>query len=394
MATTCCTRKTMVLHPSSFILHPSALWVILLAVCNGTAGAQEVQWRQDYNQARREAQEKTRPLFLDFGTEHCFWCKKLDVSTFRDPSVVHLLNEQFIPLKVDAHREAPLTEFLRIQSFPTLILAASDGKILAAIEGYVVAPRLYDQLQRILASVGNPEWMTRDYDAAVKAISAADYARAIALVKGILEDGKERPVQVKAAQLLQELEQQAATRLARARQLQDQGETAEVLTHLSELGRLFPGTRAAVEGSRLSASLEAQAEVKAQLRSQRAAALLAQARADYRSQQYLCCLERCEQLAAAYADLPEGAEGIQLATEIKSNPEWMQQTCENLAERLGSLYLALAETWLKKGQPQQAVPYLERVVQTFPGSRHAETAQLRLAQVQGRTPWQTESRKP
>ncbi len=47
------------------------------------------------------------------------------------------------------------------------------------------------------------------------------------------------------------------------------------------------------------------------------------------------------------------------------------------------LYLALADAWLKRGQPQQAVYYLERVVQTLPGTRHAETAQTRLAQLQG-----------
>ena len=43
-----------------------------------------------------------------------------------------------------------------------------------------------------------------------------------------------------------------------------------------------------------------------------------------------------------------------MATEIKYNPEWMRQACDTLSERLGVLYLSLAETWLKKGQPQQA----------------------------------------
>src|SRR5438128_9025492 len=134
--------------------HLVTVGVILLAVLNGAARAEEVQWRHDYNQARREAQEKSRPLLLDLGTENCSWCKKLDATTFRDPLVIRLLNEQFIPLKIDANRDAALADILRIQSFPTLVLAASDGKILGSIEGYVEAARLYDQLQRILASVG------------------------------------------------------------------------------------------------------------------------------------------------------------------------------------------------------------------------------------------------
>jgi Tfp pilus assembly protein PilF len=50
------------------------------------------------------------------------------------------------------------------------------------------------------------------------------------------------------------------------------------------------------------------------------------------------------------------------------------------------LYLSLADAALKQGQPQQAVSYLERVVQALPNSRHAETAQARLAQIQGQPP--------
>ena len=51
--------------------------------------------------------------------------------------------------------------------------------------------------------------------------------------------------------------------------------------------------------------------------------------------------------------------------------------------RTWEFYLALAETLLKKGQPQQATLYLERVMQTFPGTRQAEAAQVRLSQIQG-----------
>jgi hypothetical protein len=88
-------------------------------------------------------------------------------------------------------------------------------------------------------------------------------------------------------------------------------------------------------------------------------------------------------LAANFADLPEGTEATQLAAEIKSNPEWAKQAAEQLGDRLSVLYLALADTWLKRGQPQQAVFYLERVVQSFPNTRHAEAAQIRLSQIQG-----------
>lgn len=369
-------------------------WALVVILALGRAEAQEVTWRQDYNAARREAQEKNRPLILDFSTQNCFWCAKLDTTTFRDPIVAKLINDRFVPLKVSAEQNPQLTEVLRIQSFPTLVLAAPDGKILGTLEGYLEAAKLHGHLQTALEAVSNPEWMSRDYQEAARAVAASDYARAVALLKGILEDRQERPVQLKAKQLLQDLEQQAADRLARARQLQDRGQSDEAADRLTELLRLFPGTAAAGEGSQLLTSLAINPDAKAQQRSRRARELLAQARQDYRSQQYLCCMDRCEVLTSSYADLPEGTEAMQLVAEIKNNPEWMRQACESLSERLGVLYLSLAETWLRKGQPQEAATCLERIIRALPGSHQAEVAQARLAQIQGQPTQQADFKKP
>jgi hypothetical protein len=88
-------------------------------------------------------------------------------------------------------------------------------------------------------------------------------------------------------------------------------------------------------------------------------------------------------LITNYADLNEGSEAGKLAAEIKANPEYVKQACDQMGERLTTMYLSLAETWLKKGEPQQAIFYLERIVQTFPNSRNADIAQVRLAQIQG-----------
>src|SRR5438309_3832880 len=186
-----------------------------------SAGAQKGQWRTDYNQARKEAVAKNRPLLLDFGTERCLWCKKLDATTFRDDRVVHVMNEHFISLKVDAEKDAGLTQALHIQNLPTLVIAAPDGKILSMLEGYLEAGRFHAHLQAALAGLGDSDWMTRDYQQAAQAIAASDYARAIALLKNVSLDDKNPSVQIKARQLLRDLEEQAAGMLVRAGQLEE-----------------------------------------------------------------------------------------------------------------------------------------------------------------------------
>ncbi len=370
---------------------------LLLAIswvdAQSMATAQDVKWRYDYNAARREAEQKSMPLVVDIGTENCFWCNKLDAITFHDPAVAEVINSKFIPLKVDAHRNAALSDALRIQAFPTVVLAASDGKILATLEGYMEPIRFHEQLQRTLVSVSNPEWMNRDYLEAGKAVAGSDYARAIALLKGVTEDGQNRPMQLKARQLLNELDQQAATRLARAKQYEDKGQTTEAMETLTELVRAYAGTQAATEGGELLTKIADKPEIKARQRTRRARDLLAQAKEDFRTHQYLRTLENCETLVTNYPDLPEGAEAVQLASDIKNNPEWMKQACDSLSDRLGLLYLSLAETWIKKGQPKEAVICYERVIQTFPGTRQADTAQQRLAQLQGQPTRQANFKK-
>src|SRR5262249_10506037 len=150
-----------------------------------------------------------------------------------------------LPLKVDASRDELLARALRVQVFPTLVLAAPDGKILGSYPGYLDAAPLHDLLRRVLATV------------------------------------------------------------------------------------------------------TARPEASASTRARRAQELLTQARAEFQAQQYLRCLDRCESLTTGYSDLLEGAEAVQMVFEIKSSPERLQQACDSLGKQLASLYLDLADAWLK-----------------------------------------------
>jgi thiol-disulfide isomerase/thioredoxin len=372
-----------------------ACWAALWLLGAAGARAQEVAWRQDYSSARQEAAAKGRPLVIDFGTENCVWCKQLDARTFRDPEIVRLLNERCVPLKVDAQRQATLANALNIQNYPTLVFASPEGKILGYQEGFVEAPALNELLHKALAATAPkapapeaaksaaPEWMARELQDAARACDVADYRRALALLKHITEEGQDGPVRAQARRRLQEIEDKAGSQCSRARELADRGQHREAVEVLNDLARAYPGTLAAREGGRLLATLASRRVSRPTSGGAQAQGLLAQAREDYRARQYLSCLDRCEALLSGFADTQEASEAGQLAAEIKANPEWTKQACEQLADRLGSLYLAQAEGWLKRGQPQQAVFYFERVVQAFPNSRHAEVAQGRLVQLQG-----------
>src|SRR5580698_7029158 len=113
-----------------------AVAVVAILSSANPAIAQEVNWRRDYAAARKEATETGKPLLMDFGTAGCMWCRKLDATTFRDPRIVKTLNERFIPLKIDADREIRLVQALGIESYPTIVLASPEGKVLGRQVGF------------------------------------------------------------------------------------------------------------------------------------------------------------------------------------------------------------------------------------------------------------------
>lgn len=341
-----------------------------------------IKWRTEYNAARKEAQEKGLPLLIDFMTQNCFWCKELDNKTFKDAGVTSALNEKFVPLKVDAEREPGLASMLGISSYPTVVIAAPEGKVISSVVGFKDVPTFNDLMQRALTQVTPPDWMQKDLAMAQKWIASGDYPRAINALKIILDDGKGRPMQTQAETLMSELEKKAADNLERAKVLQDK-DAPKAIELITETMRSFPGLQATKEATDLLTKMATAADFRNKDRAKRAQDLLTQARDFYKNKEYIPCLDRCEILLSGFGDLPEGQEGALLASDIKSNSEWLQNAADTMSERLGGVYLALADTLLKRGQPDRATFYLNRVVTAFPGSRLAESAQIRLEQLQG-----------
>ncbi len=272
------------------------LCAVLIALAAAPVRAQGVSWFTDYNAARRAAADKKLPLFVDFSTKDCSWCRKLESTTFRDPAVVQVLSQRFIALHVDAEKEAGLAQQLNVQSYPTLIFADPDGNVLARQEGYVKPAEFGKLLAHVLAGL--------------------------------------QPVETSVRQAVQ-----------------------------------------------LTAPPVNDAE-----RTRQVGQLLALAQADFQEKRYLGCLERCKTLKADYGDMPQAAEAGKLEATIRGDPDQLRLACDGLTDRLGEMYLDLADAFQRKDQPARAILCLEWVVQACPGTPQAETAKERLARIKNLAP--------
>ena len=170
-------RRLCALFP---LVTAAALWNALPAAAQPVrpaTPAPQIKWRTDYNTARKEAQDKGLPLLVVVGTDDCFYCRKLEAGPLKDPVLTSLIANGFIPLKLDAKAVPELAKALKVQMYPTTVLAGPDGKIHAFIEGYIETERLAERMTRTATAVATADWAARDFNEASKALVASATTR-------------------------------------------------------------------------------------------------------------------------------------------------------------------------------------------------------------------------
>ena len=60
-----------------------------------------VDWYPWGEEALARAREENRPILLSIGYSACHWCHVMARESFEDPSIASLINEHFVPIKVD-----------------------------------------------------------------------------------------------------------------------------------------------------------------------------------------------------------------------------------------------------------------------------------------------------
>ena len=100
-----------------------------------------------------EANRSNKPLFIYFHSKYCKVCKKLDETTFKDPKVVKILKERYIPLLVDLSDRTnedtiAIKKKYNVFGYPAFLLIDSDGTPQTDLihYGYQTPEELFDFL--------------------------------------------------------------------------------------------------------------------------------------------------------------------------------------------------------------------------------------------------------
>lgn len=92
---------------------------------------------QDYDLARRAAQQQQKLLIVDFYTTWCVPCKTLDKAIFKNDSIAGEIAKDFVVLRYDAEKDSVHNLSLKhhVCSYPTTVVLTAEGKMISKMFG-------------------------------------------------------------------------------------------------------------------------------------------------------------------------------------------------------------------------------------------------------------------
>ncbi len=102
----------------------------------GSGGNGKVEWQTDMKKAGIEAKRTGKPILLQLTATWCSYCHKMLKETFTDPAIAKRVNENFVPLLLDADEHEDVVEMLEVTSFPSTIVISADFEVLGRVNGF------------------------------------------------------------------------------------------------------------------------------------------------------------------------------------------------------------------------------------------------------------------
>jgi uncharacterized protein YyaL (SSP411 family) len=117
----------------------------------GSLSSAGVPWEPWSDQAFSRARAEKKLVLLDVGAEWCHWCHVMDDTTYREPAVLRLLRERYVPVRVDADAQPDLANRYEDYGWPATVVMDADGRELVKFKGYIPPERMRSMLEGVLA---------------------------------------------------------------------------------------------------------------------------------------------------------------------------------------------------------------------------------------------------
>src|SRR5262249_14712591 len=114
-----------------------------------SAQASPVAWRPNLDSAKVEAATNNKLLLIHFWTPSGGPCQMLEREVFSQPHVCAAIEQEYVPVKIDADSSPAMAAMFRIEQVPTDIVMTPQGNVVATLPSPQGADAYLAQLQNL-----------------------------------------------------------------------------------------------------------------------------------------------------------------------------------------------------------------------------------------------------
>jgi uncharacterized protein YyaL (SSP411 family) len=121
--------------------------------------ARLIHWRLWDKASFDKARNDGKPILLSLSAVWCHWCHVMDETTYSDDGVIRFINENFIPVRVDADMRPDIDGLYNQGGWPSTVVFSPGGVIVRG-GTYIAAEEMIPWLAQALASYrrGGPSY--------------------------------------------------------------------------------------------------------------------------------------------------------------------------------------------------------------------------------------------
>ena len=105
-----------------------------------------VNWRTDFAAALAEAKRENKLIILYFSADGCGPCKMMRGTTLKEPRIVKMLNESYVPVQLRGYKYIAILETFEMETvWPSVAFLYHDGTFVGGLSGYI-KPEVFEAL--------------------------------------------------------------------------------------------------------------------------------------------------------------------------------------------------------------------------------------------------------
>ena len=110
--------------------------------------AREIHWRPWGPEAFQQAAREDKPILLAISAVWCHWCHVMDETSYSDEQIISLINERYVPVRVDNDQRPDINARYNMGGWPTTAFLTAEGEVLAGLT-YVPPDQMLQLLDQV-----------------------------------------------------------------------------------------------------------------------------------------------------------------------------------------------------------------------------------------------------